>query len=497
MKIATLQFLFMHVLLMSIVHIEASNHEELPMVVLIPSRNNNQDFQGKKRYKLNLDSVFSQQYSNYRILYIDDHSDDGTSEEVQKYVKEKNQSARFTLIANEERFGPSRNRFMGIHLCNDLEIVVLLDGDDFFPHQKVLSTINKAYQENDIWLTYSQFKQVPGNGLSGGKATPQSVIDKNSYREFGWYFHSLKTFYAGLFKQVKFKDLLYEGKFYPISSDLAEMLPMMEMSGGRFKYIPDILYCATQYPNNEMHVFGRQLMAKMSAHILKSKPYEPLKETFKKQRQPEIADVVVMWSYSAKRLGRLLKSINEMVQNCKGDIFVLHEKLWEDPEAFQKLIDSYPTIRFVLVSDQSVLPQVLVKLLRESEHDYVFFANEKKHFTRTVDLQRMISLFNAIDASTFYLALDLSDIHSKEKPLLHFVQNSLEVAPKIFACEIDLVKAFKNHNPFGMTLYRKSDMQNILIKAIENSKMNLNEIIKEYNSSKKNIGLCFESKRSD
>ena len=70
---------------------------EKPIVIIVPSRNNNELFEGTERYKLNLDSIFNQDYENYRVIYIDDCSSDGTADLVESYIQEKGQAGRVTL----------------------------------------------------------------------------------------------------------------------------------------------------------------------------------------------------------------------------------------------------------------------------------------------------------------------------------------------------------------------------------------------------------------
>ena len=46
-----------------------------------------------------------------------------------------------------------------------------------------------------------------------------------------------------LFRQIKVTDLQeYNGTFYGGASDTAMMIPMLEMSFPRFKYVPEIVY---------------------------------------------------------------------------------------------------------------------------------------------------------------------------------------------------------------------------------------------------------------
>ena len=59
-----------------------SSLPEKKIVILIPSYNNS------RWYKENLDSIINQNYSNYRIVYVDDCSPDNTGQLVETYIKE-------------------------------------------------------------------------------------------------------------------------------------------------------------------------------------------------------------------------------------------------------------------------------------------------------------------------------------------------------------------------------------------------------------------------
>ena len=55
--------------------------QEKPIVIVIPSYNN------KDWYEKNLKSVLTQNYKNYRIIYLDDVSTDRTGELIKKFIK--------------------------------------------------------------------------------------------------------------------------------------------------------------------------------------------------------------------------------------------------------------------------------------------------------------------------------------------------------------------------------------------------------------------------
>lgn len=246
--------------------------EEKPIVVIIPS------YKNEAWYEQNLNSVLSQKYSNYRVIYIEDCSPDRTYDLVYTYISERGHLDRVTLIHNEKRQGAMANLYYAIHSCNDWELVVLLDGDDWFPHENVLSYINEIYNNPHVWLTYGQFIEYPSKRRGFCEDFPQHVIETNSYRQYGLPVSHLRTFYAWLFKEIKKEDLMWNGGFFSMTWDKAMMAPMLEMAGGRFKFLSKILYVYNFVnPLNDCKVDG-DLQAHLANVIRAMETYEPLKD---------------------------------------------------------------------------------------------------------------------------------------------------------------------------------------------------------------------------
>lgn len=253
---------------------------EKSFVVIIMSYNN------KDWYKRNLDSVFSQKYMNYRIIYVDDFSSDETGNLVEDYIKEKKQENKVTLIKNSERVGAAANIYKVVNnYCKSDEIVVQLDGDDWFYGNDVLSYLNNVYKDSNTWLTYGQFSYWLGDdkALVEGWAAqiPDDVIVNGTFRKYLWKTTALRTFYAGLFKKIRREDLLYnielvskfllkdsltggfyknknelpiyKSEFLPVAHDVAIMFPMLEMARERTKFISKVLYIYNiDTPGNDM-----------------------------------------------------------------------------------------------------------------------------------------------------------------------------------------------------------------------------------------------------
>ena len=164
--------------------------QEKPLVVIIPSYNN------KRWCEKNLASVFSQKYSNYRVIYIDDASTDSTVKKVKSSVIQYAAHDRCELVVNTHRIGALANYYKAIHSCSDDEIVIALDGDDWLAHDEVFSYINRVYQDDNVWLTWGQFVEFPSHKKGFSADFPPEVVKNNSYRKNGKPVSHLRTFYT-------------------------------------------------------------------------------------------------------------------------------------------------------------------------------------------------------------------------------------------------------------------------------------------------------------
>lgn len=241
-------------------------------VFVIPSYNNSEI------YLRNLDSVFSQTYKNFRVIYVDDASPDGTGALVQSYIEKNHLSDRVTLIRNAARIGTLANVYQAVWLCEPDEIVVDLDGDDWLADNEVLSLLNEVYKNDFVWLTYGQCLHYPRNEVSRAWEITTDLIDQNAFRSiYATGTTPLRTFYAGLFQQINRDDLFYNGKFLHVTSDLAFMFPMLEMAGHHIKFIPQVLYIYnSNIPTND-HRLRAEEQLKMDAYLRGKEKYSPVK----------------------------------------------------------------------------------------------------------------------------------------------------------------------------------------------------------------------------
>ena len=130
--------------------------KEKPLVVVSCMYNN------AEWVEIMLDSVFRQNYSNFRVILTDDGSTDGTAEIIQAYIDRHGLSDRIILLVNKERRRKLANLYRVLYRCDDMEIAVMVDGDDkLADNEDIFSFINDLYDDHDIWFTYGQYRNEP------------------------------------------------------------------------------------------------------------------------------------------------------------------------------------------------------------------------------------------------------------------------------------------------------------------------------------------------
>ena len=246
--------------------------QDKSFAIVVASYNN------KNWYQKNLDSIFSQNYPNYRLIYVDDASEDGTATLVREYVIKKGQEDRTTIISNDTRLFAMANFYKAIWLCSPEEIVVELDGDDWFANENVLAYLNEVYADPEVWVTYGQFQFYPCGSPGWSSQLPFHVIENNAYREHNWITTHLRTYYACLFHQIEKQDFYLDGTFVETAGDLARLFPILEMAGWHSRFIPYVLYIYNIATGINDHIIQPIPQRLTGYKIREKKKYQPLEK---------------------------------------------------------------------------------------------------------------------------------------------------------------------------------------------------------------------------
>lgn len=217
-----------------------SNNNNIKFKIIIPAYNCD-----KYIYKC-LESVIRQNYKNWECIVIDDCSNDSTGRIAERY------NDKIKIHHNDIRNSSAiKNILFGIKKISnqDNDVIVNLDGDDWFAHNYVLDYLSSIYN-NDTWVTYGQYEPLSLSmksypSLSNCTYNCKQVPDSRTYRKMNsWYTSHLRTFRKFLFDKINEQDLKdSNGEFFKTAGDLALMYPLIEMAGNaRSKFIDKILY---------------------------------------------------------------------------------------------------------------------------------------------------------------------------------------------------------------------------------------------------------------
>ena len=262
-------------------------------VFIIPSYNN------INNVTLNLKSVFSQLYLNYRVIYIDDCSIDGTNQLVTELVSEYDMWGKFRLYRQPKRNYQSGSRFSAYHLCDDDEILCMLDGDDWLSHNRVLNELVNLYK-NGSMVTYGSYQLYNGMGIEkiiyGNEIFPNAVISNRNFRNYRWTSCHLRTGYAGLFKKIKLCDMLdRNNQFLRCCTDLCEMYCVLEMGS------PYIDRCVTP-----LYIYNR-VASQLNSNSYYNRNKNPIEKVYREYAMDKIKTTP---KYSKITKQELFKSMN-------------------------------------------------------------------------------------------------------------------------------------------------------------------------------------------
>jgi len=190
-----------------------------------------------------LESVKAQTYSDWHAYVTIDPCGDDTYGQA---LRCRQGEARITIERNAARQYPLRNVINAINRsgAGPEDVIVILDGDDWFRTDEALGIIANTYQRFDCWMTYGSWlsNMVGRNGRRDGlwPAYPEGTTD---FRNTRWLATAVRTWKRWLWDRIDDRDLRDDtGEYFHVSEDQVIMLPLLEMSGtARAKHIAEAL----------------------------------------------------------------------------------------------------------------------------------------------------------------------------------------------------------------------------------------------------------------
>jgi glycosyltransferase involved in cell wall biosynthesis len=207
-------------------------------VFIVPSYNN------EKWIHRNVCSMLSQKYEHWRMIYINDHSNDKTDELFHNLTK--NHIDKIIYIKNNVRYGQAFNRYIAYNMCDDEEFCVMLDGDDWLYNDYVLEYLNNFMNIHDVNVTYGCFKEFYKNKNVNSSWNlceyPNNVIKNKTYRQYQWCAVHLRVLKAEYLKQINPLDFIMDNNdFINCSTDMVESFASLELCNGKHKKVEECL----------------------------------------------------------------------------------------------------------------------------------------------------------------------------------------------------------------------------------------------------------------
>jgi len=392
----------------------AVSAQQIEFAIIAPTYNNmSPDPKTKRPFCVeHIESIAKQKYPHalYKIYCIDDCSTDGTADMLDRMVTSLGIQDITVVHRNKQRKKALYNIWHQIHALPDHVVVVTVDGDDPLPHKNVLSRLAYEYQDPNVWLTYGQFQHYPSGMMGHCAPFSEEVIKKRAYRKHPWLASHLRTFKAGLFKNIKLEDLISkDNEFYPMTWDQAFMFPMLEMaSKGHFRFISEVLYLYKETPRNDYKV-DYSLMARLEKEIRSKRTYKAL-NSFPKMAEASPVDLVVFSKDRPLQLYAHLESVQTYLKNVNSIQVIYHAANADYAKGYEEVKKDFPHVRYLSQSmhnPKSDFKRLTIEALNQCTSKYMMFAVDDIIVKDFCDLKECTNALNHTQAYAFYLRLGL------------------------------------------------------------------------------------------
>ncbi len=191
-----------------------------------------------------LQSIEMQTFKDYDVCIIDDGS---TLKKQREIIEDFSKRNGWKKIFHQTNQGALQGLVEAIKLleCEDSDVVVVIDGDDWLAYEHVLDTLHRAYTDHDILMTWGQCEIYPPGKtpMKYAQPIPEMVIDQQLYRDIPFVFWHPATFKYFLWRHIDDRDLRdINGEYFRVLKDKATLFPMLEMCGHKKMFIGETLY---------------------------------------------------------------------------------------------------------------------------------------------------------------------------------------------------------------------------------------------------------------
>lgn len=200
-------------------------------------------FNASKTLPALLYSILGQSYENWKLLLIDDVSQDSakTIQIVESFNSISNLTSeyknRIQLVCNTEKKWEVENVLSGINQCEDNDILCRIDGDDYLVDMDALNIIDAAYRQSGCDALWTAHRW----GMSDRNISANMPADVDPYK-YQWVSSHLKTWRKYLSNDIKDENYRNQnGDYVRRAGDQAIYLPVLRKAKSRV-FLPRVMY---------------------------------------------------------------------------------------------------------------------------------------------------------------------------------------------------------------------------------------------------------------
>ena len=192
-----------------------------------------------------LASVVGQSYGNWKVILIDDVSDQHEVMKEKEIIESWRHlihdvpgvSSKIEVVWNDEKKWEVANVLHGISMCQHDDIVCRLDADDWLTELDALAMLDAAYNQLKVDALWTAHRWGFSDKNISGPLPPSADPYKHP-----WVSSHLKTFRKKLLDGVPYENFTNEsGELVRRAGDQAVYLPALK-NAKSWAYIPRVMY---------------------------------------------------------------------------------------------------------------------------------------------------------------------------------------------------------------------------------------------------------------
>ncbi len=439
-----------------------------------------------------LDSISMQTYPHTHLILIDNGSQDHSGDKARKYIEEYAKKKSVEWISFEKRRPDLEVFFEVIHTLSPEDVVVFLNENNWLAHEHVFDHLNAAYANPNVWMTYGRSMSYPNFEISEqGAFSDDYLVEKKFRQDKYWNVPGLKSFYAGLFQEIKLQDLLFEGHFIKHKVEKGLFTPMLEMGPKNSLFLNEVSYVVNHSNKEYPHKAYLKKVKAADTYLCSLPSYKTInqfnKMPLKLTSHRHLADVLVFSEDSPLQLYACLESIYLKLSDVKT-VYVLYQgSSSEFDRAYLNLKSEFPKVSFLNVCDYpghdlgSFLTSVF-KNQREGS-PYVLLADDHIIFEEKIDLHQCVQEMKRIHSDHFFFSLEGMIDDQSATPDALFMKEGL------YAWQMG-----ESSPPFGVTLCTKKIFDLNLSQGISSFEQFKEHFCAQLSPEK--VGLFYEERKT-